>query len=345
MASFAEATAVKAIDSRTYSVCFHDAWAIGSVPHGGIVTSNILAVAKLHFATTLASYNQPHSITLHLEFLRRTSIGPAIVTIQNVKLGRRTSTVHVVLTQQPFLRRSSDDRGETPTTCIVGYITQSNITRESGISLSTNWTLSPPAAPLSSIAALRTDQDPHWALQQHHRFPKFRKAHLHVKTYLPRKGQVKKSVVDEWLCFSRDGARFTQESLGYVADTFPQLAEHGYAAAEVEAGLHGGQTRGQKDGSRDVEMNIKPAEKNQAATFWYPTILLNLDVKKALPEEGVEFLFVRVMSKQIRNGRLDLEVIILDESGELVATSTHVVLVMGSERNIKRGGILERGKL
>ena len=340
MASFAEATAVKAIDSRTYSVCLHDTWAIGSVPQGGIVTSNILAATKTHFDTTLASYKQPHSITVHLEFLRRTKIGPAIITIQNVKLGRRTSTVHVVLTQP-----SKEDPSETPTTCIVGYITQSNITRESGISLSTNWTLSPPPTPLSSVAALRMDKDPHWVERKSPPFPKFRKASLHVKTYLPRKGQAKKSVVDEWLCFSQDCERFTQESLGYVADTFPQIVETGYSAAEVEAGLRGEQAPSQKGGIKDIDMKKNLAEKNQAATFWYPTVLLNLDVKKALPEEGVKFLFVRVMSKQIRNGRLDLEVVILDESGELVATSTHVALVLGSERNIKRSGTVEHGKL
>lgn len=340
MASFAEATAVKAIDSRTYSVCLHDAWAVGNVPHGGIVTSNILAATKLHFNTTLASYKQPHSITLHLEFLRRTIRRPATITIQNVKLGRRTSTVHIILTQP-----SNKDPSDTPSTCVVGYITQSNITRESGISLPTNWTLSPPTAPLSSIAALRTDEDPHWALRKHHPFPNFRKAGLHVKTYLPRKGQVKNSIVDEWLCFSRDGERFTQESLGYVADMFPQIVDGGYSAAEVEAGLRGEQASSQMGGDGGVDMEKNKAKKDQAATFWYPTILLNLDVKRALPEEGAEFLFLRVMSKQIRNGRLDLEVIILDERGDLIATSTHVALVLGSERNMKRSGTVEQSKM
>jgi len=59
-----------------------------------------------------------------------------------------------------------------------------------------------------------------------------------------------------------------------------------------------------------------------------------------LPAEGVEFLFVRVRAKQIKNGRFDLDVTILDESGDLVALSTHVALVLGSERNMKRN----RGK-
>ena len=38
----------------------------------------------------------------------------------------------------------------------------------------------------------------------------------------------------------------------------------------------------------------------------------------------------------IRNGRLDLEVLIFTESGDLVALSNHVALVLGSERNVTR---------
>lgn len=77
-----------------------------------------------------------------------------------------------------------------------------------------------------------------------------------------------------------------------------------------------------KDGS------MKPAR------FWYPTVLLNIEFKKPLPEEGVEWLFVRVDTKQIKNGRMDLEIVILDEGGEIVALSQHVALAVDSSRNI-----------
>ena len=257
-----------------------------------------------------------------------------------MKLGRRTSTVHIVLTQP-----SSKDPSQTQTTCVVGYITQSNITSESGVSLPTHWALSPPPAPLSSIAALRRNEDPHWSLLEHLRFPNFRKAGLHVKTYLPREGQVKKSIVDEWICFSQKGERFTQQSLGYVVDMFPQIVETGYSVAEIEGGLRQNPSPKRWENTNIETEKPSMVKKHQAASFWYPTILLNLDVKKALPEEGVEFLFVRVKSRQIRNGRLDLEVTVLDESGDLVATSTHVALVLSVERNLKKSGTVEQSKL
>lgn len=79
--------------------------------------------------------------------------------------------------------------------------------------------------------------------------------------------------------------------------------------------------------------------KNQRAKFWYPTLVLNLDIKKSLPKEGIEWLFVRVYTKQIKNGRFDLEVIICDAEGDIIALSHHSCLILGSERNITRSNM------
>lgn len=68
--------------------------------------------------------------------------------------------------------------------------------------------------------------------------------------------------------------------------------------------------------------------------MWYPTLLLNLDIKKALPEEGVRWLFVRLQAKQIKNGRYDLEVLAMDTEGDLVALSHHVCFAVSAERNL-----------
>ena len=106
------------------------------------------------------------------------------------------------------------------------------------------------------------------------------------------------------------------ESLGYVADMFPQIVE----------------------AYRD-DPAANSADGKKWPSFWYPTILLNLEIKKVFPPEGVEWLFVRVRAKQIKNGRMDLEVVIMDADGDLVALSQHVSLVLGAERNVA-----ERGK-
>jgi Thioesterase-like superfamily len=134
--------------------------------------------------------------------------------------------------------------------------------------------------------------------------------------------------------------------LGYVVDMFPQIVE-GYLSAKEE-GERQQQQRQQRQGlgkegregkertdSAEVEKKKDEESKRPKARFWYPTLVLNLDIKKALPEpEGVEWLFVRVGAKIIKNGRMDLEILVLDEGGEVVAISTHAGLIMGTERNM-----------
>ncbi|OTA83892.1 hypothetical protein M434DRAFT_400595 [Hypoxylon sp. CO27-5] len=293
--TFAEATAVRAIDSHTYAANFDSEWCVGSVPHGGVVTSVFLHVAAVHFRTTLAAQNQPHTISLHLEFLRRTQEGSATLVVRDVKLGRQTSTIHVALSQDGLEE-------------VVGYLTQSNMDTETGLSLKTSWSLHPyPLPPPADFATLlTTGKDPSWVEQTDKPYAKFRKVGNRVRTFLPRKGQLAPGLVDEWLRLG-SGENFTNESLGFVCDQFPSVIE----------------------GLWRREMNDK-----SLLPFWYPTVVLNLDVKKTLPPEGVEWLFVRVQTKCVKNGRMDLEIVILDDAGEVVALSHHVVLIVGSERNL-----------
>lgn len=257
-----------------------------TVPNGGYVTGCILEVVKLHFETALAKQNQPHTIALHVEFLRRTEAGTAHFKVDDVKLGRQTSIVHVTMEQ--------DGRQE-----VVAYATNSNIDTEEGASFDTEYKLHPPV-PTVDISKLEKNEDALWKPQGEMPFSKFRKASTKVAFHFPRAGQASTSKADEWLCFA-DGSKFTQTSLGFVVDMFPQIIE-------------------------------SYRDKSQGP-FWYPTLLLNLDVKKTLPSEGVKWLQVRVQMKKIKNGRMDLEVFVHDTEGDLVALSHHVGFVLDASRN------------
>lgn len=210
--SFQEATAVKQVDSHTYTADFSPSWVIGSVPHGGYVTACFQQVVRRHFATTLLGQNQPNTITLHLEFLRRTQTGPATFKVKDVKLGRQTSTVHVSLAQ--------DGREE-----VVGYITNSNMTSESGFSGATKWSLHPKPLPISSPSHLDADMDPNWGERREWPFVDFRKATTKIRSWFPKQGQHSLACLDMWYCFKDEQSTFTNESLGYVLDTFPQIIE------------------------------------------------------------------------------------------------------------------------
>jgi hypothetical protein len=246
----------------------------------------------MHFHTTLLSQNQPHSMALHLEFLRRTEIGFALFTVKDLKIGRQTSVISITLTQ--------NSREE-----VLGYITNTNMNAESGVSFVSGYQLLPPPL-IVDLSLLDKDKDPHWGRQQEMPLAFFRVATRKVQFHFPRGGQSRPGIVDEWIRLAT-GEKWTNSALGFAADMFPML---------VEGFLHN------EEGP--------PIE----AKFWYPTLSLNLDIKKCLPEHGVEWLFSRIITKQIKNGRLDIDIVISDEDGEIVALSHHICLALDTTRNL-----------
>lgn len=314
------------------------------------MTSIFLTVAKTHFTTVRPSYDQPHTIAAQLNFLRRSKLGPATFTVTEAKLGSRTSTLYITLTQGDSLP------------IVVGFFTQSNIEREEGISLPTPHELTPPRPRLRSTQGLRDGTDPEWTLFQNP-FQSFRKASQHLAMYLPRQRRpatTTPGLIDLWL--TMPGQRFTQESLGYVIDSFPQMVEMADPPPPQDL-QRGTDRRRRRQQIREGDGSSRQSEHSGSETtasgggggggsidralwakFWYPTVLLNLEVKKTLPPEGAEWLYSRVTARQIRNGRMDLQIVVLDEEGELVALSNHVALIVPAQRNMKRGTMARGGE-
>ncbi|CAG8960845.1 hypothetical protein HYFRA_00002382 [Hymenoscyphus fraxineus] len=308
---FQEATLVKALSSHTYEAYFHKNWCIYSVPHGGYVTACFLQVAATHFNTTLAAQNQPHTIALHVDFLRRTEVGPALFTVKDTKIGRQASVIHIALTQ--------NGREET-----LAVITNSNMDTETGATYPTTYRLNPEPITVS-FDHLSRNEDKNWRRQDNMPYKQFRKALENMEFYFPRDGQKSRTCADQWVRLRR-GEKWTNHSLGFLSDAWP-IAVEALRHAENPYDITPEAAATRKTDSKDI------------GTMWYPTLLLNIDFKKSLPAKGVEWLFVRAESKQIKNGRLDVEVTIKDASGDLVAISHHVTFAVGLERNLaKRGG-------
>ncbi len=131
------------------------------------------------------------------------------------------------------------------------------------------------------------------------------------------------------------GETIRQGALAYAADSFPYNLHVFLAAPELRELLEGPQRPPARDSSAspdDASAEKTPAQ-NQRASMWFPTVLMNLEMKTPLPEEGAEWLAVRVTSKQIKDGRFDLDVMIRDADGELIALSHHVAMILSAERN------------
>ncbi|PGH00834.1 hypothetical protein AJ79_08085 [Helicocarpus griseus UAMH5409] len=324
--TFEDAIAVTPLSSHTYAANLWLEWCIGSVPHGGYVTSLFLHTATTHLQNTHPTLHSghPHPITLHLTFLRRTAAGPATFTVADTKLGSRTSTLHITLSQHDPDGAVRDE--------VAGYITVSNLDAEEGPSLRTGYEMHPRP---QSVDLTRLGGEGYGDWQRFHiAFSAMRKASQHVEFYTPvRTGErAKAGLVEQWVRFAPYGkrGRWTDVTLGYLADMFPMMLE----TFDERPWGDGDMKKGAVAGSGSGEVGVREKSGNQMATYWYPTVLLNIDFKKKLPAEGVEWLYSRVQTKVLRNGRMDLDIVLMDEKGEVVALSNHVALIVSAQRNI-----------
>lgn len=186
------------------------------------------------------------------------------------------------------------------------------------MTLSTGWELVPPPPPVD-LQKVRDGTDTAWGPEasriqlKHLSASGFVRAVEKVfQSYYPRVPG-RKGLEDAWVCFT-SGERFTNASLPLVADAKPYVVE----------------------AWRPVDEEAQDAPFSRKDIFWYPTLAMNLDIKKSLPTEGVEWLFLRTMARKIHNGRLDLQVMILDEDGDLVALASHVNMVLSASRNLAK---------
>lgn len=355
---FAKATEIKRLDANTYQANLVDSFCIGAgkfyfthlisspgrllneftVPNGGYVASCILQAAILH-GSSRSSNPQPHVMNAHFEYLNRTEVGPATIIIEDVKPGRQLTTLHATLYQGGDSPSTSDPTQSSPTGAgaitdpsapwltthytrgkkrLTAYLVMTNLSSFQGITLDTQFTLVPPPLTLTKpdFSLLKENKDPNWTNIPLPPGFSYIRALQNTKFYIPRAGQIRKSVIDLWIRLS-SGERFTDAALGYVSDCWPYVVE---------------------------AYRPKTEKENEGAAFrhdarhWYPTVVMNVEQKKAAPEKGWGWLRMRVSSKEVRGGRFDLEVLVMDEEGELVVVSNHVGLVLGSERNLAGRG-------
>ncbi|KAI9924137.1 hypothetical protein MW887_007377 [Aspergillus wentii] len=270
-----------------------------------------------------------------LAFIRRTAVGPAILTVEDTKLGARTSTIHVKLSQprekkQKFGSSSEEEELEVK---VAGYITVTPSTAEVGVSTNTGWAVYPPTHPgtgpegkvnLGNLSS--TGQDGEWT-RQVAPFPDFRRATQQLELFGPDSKAKKSQVVDQWARFrpgGDQGGRWSNEAVVFLTDMFPMALDGLDSMSAAASGVYAQDT----------------TDKKQLAKFWYPTVTLNIDLTKRMPVEGVEWLYSRVQIKVVRNGRTEIEVAILDEAGETVAFSTQVGLVVSASRNVGKRSML-----
>ena len=197
-----------------------------------------------------------------------------------------------------------------------------SIKESKGVSYATDYALLPPPVP-ADTSKMAMDKDDRWVSYSNpYHQDSFTKAQTHLKYVMPSSGSPHPSIMDEWITPTSPGAKFTNISLGFVADQWPQMAEnYRQDSPHSSTGIVARAVRARQGNSLKTDEGWR-------SPFWYPTLLMNIEFKTLLPPEGVDWLFVRARAKQIKDGRMDVEVTILDEQSELVALSNHVCFIV-----------------
>ncbi|KAJ9139103.1 hypothetical protein NKR23_g8026 [Pleurostoma richardsiae] len=302
LASLQEGLSIRRLSSHTYVVELGYDSERSDIPSPGYIASCFLEVSRIHFSTTLAAYHQPHTVAVQLNYLRPTHGGCAVFKVRDLKLGGQTSVVQTTL-----IDYSGDTAGlsgrldpaRLGDELVTAYLTNTNMAQLKGSSIETNFELRPAPRPVN-LQKLREDEDASWKLHGALTFRQTDSGRDTVDLFLEKEPTLPRPTLDHWISFS-DGTTFSTSSLGIVADICVAKSDlHDKALALTDLSL----------------------------PFLYKTTpaILNMDIKKILPAAGAEFLFVRVQSKRIRNGRLDAEILILDPDGDIVAVCNQMTL-------------------
>lgn len=164
--------------------------------------------------------------------------------------------------------------------------------------------------------------------------------------YLPRAEPAVPGALDMWMRLA-SGERITQAAFPYIMDSFPfnmneyiiapeirqMLREQGLLMEQRKQPSRQAKTKSPDGAEQEDEEELETT--GGRASLWIPTVVMNLEVKAALPEEGADWLAVRIVAKQIKDGRFDMEVIVRDVDDELIALSHHVALMLDVERAAK----------
>merc|ERR1712098_221597 len=96
----------------------------------------------------------------------------------------------------------------------------------------------------------------------------------------------------------------------------------------------------------DARRGPSPARSCRAESCWSwarqnQEVLVSHCIIESGCEEGItkgggRMVVSRTTAKQVKNGRMDLEIVVLDAEGQIVAISNHIALAVDSQRNLAK---------
>ncbi|KFX95793.1 hypothetical protein V490_03667 [Pseudogymnoascus sp. VKM F-3557] len=314
--------------SHSYTSLWHHDWTIGPNLHGGHVAAVVQLAAQTHFATTLAAQNQPDILTLHLDFLVGCVHQTMQITVIDIKIGKVTSTIQLQVKQKDKLKA-------------IATATSTNFSQPLGPTAKSDWALHPPTKPVPDFEKViaRKPED-NW-------IPSILAGEIGPFTgqliaLQPRGGFPVAGVLDSW--YTYPGERIDSTYLTMMNDVMPSMSDtllHNngpfnghvlFAASEAWAkenpGIPAPLTNSFREAAKATSIDM--------------TLTLDVQYKRRLPKEGLEWVFSRIVARMLDGGRMDLNVTLCDRNMDVLCLANHTVLVVGDQRKYNGG---KKGKL
>ncbi|KAI1325167.1 thioesterase family protein [Xylariaceae sp. FL0255] len=307
--------------SDTFTCGWHPEWTLGSTIFGGSIAA-IIHSATASYATThlkLKARNQPDILSLHLEFLRPCNPCDSTITVTLLKTGALTSMIQLRLSQNGQIK-------------IVALAILTNFDKSVGPTVPTAWSLLPSPEPVPDFGKILARQpDDNWL-----------SAHLSgeiisvTKRLLflnPRKGHTIDGVCDGWYGFLDNADRYDATYVALMTDVIPSMSDtllRNNGLYDAHATFDKMASWAKEHPGIPVELVNTVAQALQA-TIYNNTITLDIEFKRRVPE-GLRWLFTRVTTKKLHEGRMDLDITMCDGEMELLCTARQLILVLEAER-------------
>lgn len=279
--------------------------------------------AATHFTTTLSSQNQPDVLSLHLDFLRTCTHDPFTINITDLKIGKGSSTIQLHVGQNGELK-------------VLALATSTNFDHVLGPTVKTDWSLVPAPKPqpdFDKIHAYKPDENWLPGRMTGEIIP-FLKRMLVLS---PRDGFPVAGVCDAWNSFFAP-ERIDATYLALLTDIIPAMPDtllrNGgiFDAHRMFALLE----KGAKENPGippEVTNSLAHAMK---AELWDFTLVLDIEFKTRLPEDGLQWTFTRASTKVLNGGRMDLDVTICDDKMNVVCLARQLILALDARRKFSK---------
>ncbi|GMF74774.1 unnamed protein product [Aspergillus oryzae] len=145
-----------------------------------------------------------------------------------------------------------------------------------------------------------------------------------------RRGKSTMDNRDDTICYRHESA-----SSGELFPTIKAIT-HGSVAATLKFAAAQRDSRIQgRPNWRELELD---GSKEPITQTVHVTLSMSTEVKRNLPRKGVRWLYLRSEVKRIVDGRMDMEILLCDETMELIAVSQHAAHIIPSAQKLEKGG-------